>query len=286
MKLKLNLTILLLALVFVTTNSAMAQEEQSNTPEVKPVMNRVEDRGNLGNKMKIENKIKPEDKIKINEKIELNKEMRKEVRDERKGEVRDLKASTSMMIKDKKAELKDNRMMLKNNASTSPLMKREIRASSTELFKKFKDEKREIKNTAKVNEFKIRKDALVKQLTITLDNLTNIKGRISERISTLEGEGKDMANAKSALAVAEEKLAKARTAVDALAKYVPVNSNGAAVESATADVELAKPRQIGDEAIKAVKEARDAFKEVVKYIAPEKKAEVTPSATETPESTN
>ncbi len=272
MKLKLNLTFLLLLALFVTTtNTASAQQGPGNPPVVKPALFKSED-----NKMKLENKPM------IKEKIEANKEIRKDIREERKGEVRDMRASTTMMLKDKRAELKDNRMMLKDNASTSPMMKREIRASSTELFKKFKDEKREIKNTSKVNEFKIRKDALVKQLTLTLDNLTNIKGRISERISVLEGEGKDMTDAKSALTVAEGKLAVARTAVDALAKYVPVNSNGAAVESATADVELAKPRQIGDEAIKAVKDARDAFKEVVKYIAPEKKAEVSPSTTVEP----
>ncbi len=209
---------------------------------------------------------KPVIKADVKLQVEKVREERKEIRQDRKEDMKDLRASTTMMLNGMRKEGKELREDLR--ASTT-MAKRDIRASTTEMFKKMKDEKKEMMKNMKKDAFEIRKNALVKQLTLTLENLANIRSRVNERITKLESEGKSMTEAKAALAIADDKLAKAKTAVDSLSSLsAPTTANTSAAAAADAEVELTKPRQIGDAAIKAVKEARDALKAVVKIIAP------------------
>jgi hypothetical protein len=152
-------------------------------------------------------------------------------------------------IKDLRTDFKDERRVL---MASSTMTKREIKASTTDMFKNFKDQRKELGKKMKKNLFENRLSALVKQLRITLENLTNIRGRVSDRIVNAEKAGRTMTTAKASLIIADEKLAKAKTAVDALASIK--------VSSTTADIELVKPRITGNAAIKAVKDARDALR--------------------------
>ncbi len=132
----------------------------------------------------------------------------------------------------------------------------------------------------KVDVFAIRKDALIKELTMTLNNLFRIRNKTVDLITRAESKGRDMTKARAQLVIADEKLAKARIAVDVLkALSAPVTSTA----STTVSVNLDKPRKVGDDAIKAVKDARDALKKVVEFVAQSMgKGDEKRSATSTP----
>jgi hypothetical protein len=200
---------------------------------------------------------------------EIRKELgdiRKEVRIERKDGMKDLKASTSVAIKELKAQYKDDRKMM--NATSSMMNRRDIKASTTEMFRKMQGEKRDLLKKMRLGEFEIRKNALVKQLTIAIENLANIRTRLNDRITALAADGKDTTLSVKALADADASLVKARTAVDVLKGYSYTATNA----TSTTEVELEKPRKIGDEAIKGTKDARDSFKKVLSEIV-----KITPS---------
>ena len=234
------LTIICLVAVFTWAGTVIAEETSETsieadvnvrTPATKPV---IPIKANL--RTKVENKIE-----RVENKLEKNAEVRNirlEDKREMQMERKDIRASSTMMIKT-------------------------MRASSTMMFKEMREEKREVVKKMKVDAFEIRKNALVKELSLAITNLTSIRERINERIIKLEGEGKSMVEAKAQLVVADDKLAKAKVAVDALVAYQRPVVSGSATSASTAEVDLDKPRKIGDEAIKAVKEAKEAFRKVI-----------------------
>ncbi len=143
-------------------------------------------------------------------------------------------------------------------------------ASSTEaraMFKKdAKDMRADIKKKMEVKQFETRKNALVKELTRALSNLADIVTRIESRITKAESEGRNMTEPKALLVTAIQKIAKAKTEVAAF-QALSASSTPSTTGSTTPEVDLSKPRQIGDAAIKSVKEARDALQKVVVSIA-------------------
>lgn len=207
-----------------------------------------------------------------------NVEERKEVRGEFRNEIRDMRASTSIEIKGIRADMKDARKEFgeerkemkeerKENIGNLKMSIQLRKASSTDMFKKINIEGKDLIKKMKKDDFESRKKALLNQLNISIENLTAIKTRISDRILKAELEGRNMTDAKSALAIADDKLAKAKTAVDTLTNLqAPTPSSNSGTASST-EIDLAKPRQVGDSAIKAVKEARDAYKKVIDTIA-------------------
>ena len=188
-------------------------------------------------------------------------EANKEIRNEKYENLRDLKASTSAIIKDMRGEFRDDR---KEFGSTSMMVRKDLRASTSEMFRKFKDDRKEIMLKMRKDSFEIRKNALVEHLNFALENLGNIRDRINERISKLDAEGKDTSSAEAKLSIADAKIASAKISIDALVELDGDSVNTTA--TSTAEVELSKPRQVGDAAIKAVKDARDALKEVIQEI--------------------
>lgn len=161
-------------------------------------------------------------------------EVRQVVRDERQEIGDDRREAVTGIRADAKAEMKDGKTV---------------------------EERKTILKESRLDAFKVRKDALVKQLNLSISNLTQISARISARIDKLAAEGKNMTEAKAALVTANAKIETAKTAIAALVAYTPTTSADASVT-----VQLEKPRQIGAAAIKAVKDARDSFRVVVKAI--------------------
>jgi hypothetical protein len=150
----------------------------------------------------------------------------------------------------------------------SPMMiKREIKvASGTEMFRKGPNRGPNMEKKMEKGQFQVRKEALVKQLNIAIENLTNIAARLAERITKAEESGRNMTDAKASLTIAQTKLSQAKTAVNALSAYTPtVNSTTTATTTVQVDIE--KARQVGDAAIKAVKDAKEALKKVIQDIA-------------------
>ena len=234
---KNNLSFAVLILgFFLVSNAALAQTDSSVNNTNKPEKKRVEVRKEI-------------------------KEERKEVRDEKKAEVKNIKETTKNEVKDLKdkmlAERKDPR------SASSSEERKEIRLSNKEAMENFKTARKDALKKMKTDEFKTRANALVKQLNISIENLTNSRTRINEIITKQEASGKVLTDAKAALAVADTKIAAAKTAVEALAALTATSE-----ASTSTETDLAKPRQTGDAAIKAVKDARDSLKEVVKLIGP------------------
>lgn len=130
-------------------------------------------------------------------------------------------------------------------------------------------ERREIRKDMRMDIFKARKEAIIKQLTVSLNNLKQIRERIGSRIEKAAAEGRDMTKAKSLLVTADTKITAAINAVQALIAYTPttVTATSSTETSAEASVELNKPRQMGEVAIKAIKEANTALVAVVRAIA-------------------
>ena len=117
--------------------------------------------------------------------------------------------------------------------------------------------------------FNKQKDHLVSQLERALDNLKNIRSRISSRITKAESSGRDMTKAKTLLATADAKLAAAQVAIDSVSSIATttIASSTASSTASTTIVDLSKPRQIGADAIGAVKDAQKALNDVVRAIA-------------------
>ncbi len=188
--------------------------------------------------------------------LNANKEVRKEINKEKKEEIKDLREVV-------KEERKD------------------LRASSTEMFKKNKDDRKELAKKMQINMFEIRKNALIKELNFSLNNLTDIRGRINNKITKIEAGSTTATEARAALVIADDKLAKAKIAVDAFTAF-SYSTSTPKTGSTTPEINLDKPRKIGDAAIKAVKDARDALRKVIDIVAKmEKKGPK--NATTTPE---
>jgi hypothetical protein len=262
---KINTAILLSLVVFAISSDKafalsiqLAQEQQGQPP----IKTRLEVR-----------------QKNMDDRKEVRGELRNEImgdKGELRKEIRDMRASTSVEVKGIRAELKDMRKNFdedrkemredrKENMGNlkMPIMLR--RASSTDMFKRMNNEGKDLIKKMKKDDFESRKKALLNQLNISLENLSAIKTRINDRILKAELEGRNVTDAKSALAIADDKLAKAKTAVEALSTLqAPSPSSGTA---SSTEVDLTKPRQVGDSAIKAVKEARDAYKKVIDIIA-------------------
>lgn len=126
-----------------------------------------------------------------------------------------------------------------------------------------------IRAKAYLDAFKNRQEALVKQLNLSVSNLEQIIGRVSDRIDKVAATGRDMTEAKQLLTVANDKLAIAKSTVQAVADYMPPSMGTASTTASSTDliVNLEKPREIGAKAIEAVKATREAITEVVKAIA-------------------
>lgn len=126
-------------------------------------------------------------------------------------------------------------------------------------------ERREIRKDMRKDEFKARKEAITRQLNVTLKNLKQIRARISSRIDKAVLEGRDMTKVKSLLVIADGKITLAEQAVNALVALNPTASSTTA--TSTPSVDLGKPREVGDAAIKALQKAHEALVAVVVAIA-------------------
>lgn len=244
--LKVSLTILVLSLALASAGIAQAEEVSADvdagveaettiktTPPKPPISQRI--------KANMENRLEKNREVRN---IEINR-----------------KSSTTPPFAPKGE--RPEQMMLREKASTS-MMIRANASTSMMLFKRNNEKREEIAKKMEARVFEIRKKALVHELTVALKNLDTVSTRITSRIAKAEGEGKDMASAKTLLVTAQASLAKAKTDVAAF-EALSVTSGGTA--STTAEVELTRPRVLGDTAIKSVKEARDAMKKAVEAIA-------------------
>lgn len=173
---------------------------------------------------------------KVGENIEKNKDIRNQIRQEKVDAIKNV-----------------NEAMKKNLEALQEMKK--------ENPEGFKIEKREIRATARKDEALIRKDALLKQLNLSLDNQAKTAKALADFISKRTSEGKSVGNASTLLADANTKIEASKKAVAALAAWVPEKKTASSTE-----ISLARPRETANTAIKAVKESREALGAVIKEL--------------------
>ncbi len=110
--------------------------------------------------------------------------------------------------------------------------------------------------------FEARKNILVRQLNLALSNLKQIRDRIVSRITKAEESGRTLTEAKVALENADAQIVIAQESIDALIAFTPE-----VTASTTVAIDLSKPRELGETAIKAVKDVQKALNEVIVAIA-------------------
>ena len=172
--------------------------------------------------------------------------------------------------------------MARKNSSSSPMFRDEkvknFKAASTTdriIFKREqenrenrenRENKEKLAKTMQTKVFETRKKALTRELSGAIKNLDNIAIRIQSRITKAETSGRDMTQAKTLFVDAQNLLAKAKIEVAAF-EALNITSSTNTTASTTAEVDLNRPRALGDAAIKSVKAARDAMQKVVVAIA-------------------
>jgi hypothetical protein len=165
------------------------------------------------------------------------------------NEKRDVQKAENQKIQDMRRDLQGDRKM----------------ASTSEARKEFRAE-------METRMFEIRKEILVRQLNLALNNLKQIRSRIASRIEKAEQAGRNMTEAKSALVTADAKLGVAQAQINILANLsasstLATSTTATSTATTTVKVKLEKPRMLGEAAIKAIKDARDSLNLVVRAIA-------------------
>ena len=141
----------------------------------------------------------------------------------------------------------------------------ERREDRKDAIQERKEERRENRIEMRTDIFFKHQANLVRQLERSIENLQQIRTRINERIAKTEQSGRNMTDAKVALSVADQKISSAVSAITDLKNYKPATST--LMVATTTDVNILKARQVGDVAIKAVKDAKESLNLVVRAIA-------------------
>lgn len=159
----------------------------------------------------------------------------------------------------------------------------ELREKREEIQAK-REEMQAKRETLRMDLFNKHKENLVRQLDRAIENLKQVQGRINERITKAEQSGRNMSEAKALLVTALQKIQVAESAITSLKTYQPASSSLITASSTgtnDADVNILKARQVGENAIKAVKDARESLNLVVRAIAQNMGLKLSPNATST-----
>jgi hypothetical protein len=170
-------------------------------------------------------------------------------------------------IRNTSLDQRDKRLAI---MSSSTERMRELRASSTMMFRIKKEQKKDILKKMRTDAFLIRKNALENELKLSLLSITKIREQISQRITNIENRTNEkttvsMADARDALITADQKIAKAKIAIELFSSTTYTPATGRV--STSTEITLDKPRKIGDDAIRAVKDARDSLKNVINVVS-------------------
>jgi exonuclease VII small subunit len=138
--------------------------------------------------------------------------------------------------------------------------------TSTSLIFREMERERMMRLPPRADIFRFEKDMFSRQFNQALKNLTQIRGRIAERIVSAKQSGKDMSQAETLLQTADQKLAEAKDAVNALASF-NATSTVPETSGATSTIDLTRPRALAGNASQDIKAAQRALSDVVKAIA-------------------
>lgn len=210
------------------------------------------------NSVNIRNRIKAEMDAKI-QNIKTNQEIRNQIIEKSKL------PSTTPPKMEKKVEKKiENRIEQKVEDRIEQRMENRLSSTSPQ-FRKEGYENNGKEMMAKL--LKEKKDAVHKQLNVAMQNLIELRKRISSRIEKDRLNGKNLAGVSELLKLADAKIALAKEAIAKLRYYEPVPKNTTDTGTTTVAVNLDPVRELIDTAQKSIKEAHRALNDVVVAIA-------------------
>ena len=199
--------------------------------------------------------------------------IREKLREENKARLENIKANQDI----RNNILEDRRnLAASTSSSTRPLPSARLNApqarysSSSEQFGRVERNDDRYENNGKAMReavYKIRKENIIRQLTLAINNLEQVRNRISDRIAKVETSGRDMTNAKALLATADSKILLAKNAVKAINDLKAIATSTSTTGSSTPIIDLEKPRQLAQGAIQAIKDAQRSLNAVVVAIA-------------------
>ncbi len=240
----LSMRTFILSVLFIATltlaQSAQAESGSGSEGSLPKIEDRREDR-NLPNS--------------IQERRDLNKDIRNKLIEDRRD---DLKDERNAAFKDIRDTRKDAIQQLRLDMPTSSP---ERRAAIKDIRMEERQEKKELKQTYKKEEFEARRNGLITSLTRVINQLKNAATKIDTRITEAKNAGKNTGNASSLLDSAEAKITTAEQALAAVVAYKPSTSSATSTE-----ITAGTARSLGEAAIKAVREAHAALKEAAKEL--------------------
>jgi hypothetical protein len=155
----------------------------------------------------------------------------------------------------------DDRNKVRLNASST------MATSSREMFKEMMENREEHKKDVRRDVFEFQKRHIIEQLQHALNNLKQIRTRILARITKAEQSGRNMTEARSLLTLADSKISIADQSISALISLNIGTSTATSTANASTTIDLKKPRELANSAIKTIKDAQRALNAVVVAIA-------------------
>lgn len=211
----------------------------------------------------------------IEERREINKDIRNKILEDRKLAEEQAKDARKGALEAIRLDRKDGIAEIRRDIPTSS---RERGEAIKELREKQKDARQEVRATYKKEEFAARKTALIARLNQVLSQLVAAYTKVSARVDEAEKAGKDVGYVPALLDEAADKIDAAKVAVTELTNYTPSSDE----TTSSTDINAEKAREVGENAIAAVKDAHAALKKaittLVSLVKAKAPAPTTPSA--------
>ncbi len=209
--------------------------------------------------------------------IEIEDSSSKPLRENRGPSQTDIKTR----IREKQEFRQENRGDIRTLASTTRMERKEIRTESRGEIRDIREEgkmmrknasssmeRKEIRKNVRKDVFQAQQKRLVAQLELALTNLKQVRARIISRIEKSEATNRDMTEARKLILIADTKINLAAQEIASLATYTsPVTASSTATTTDSSEIELSKPREFSNAAIKAVKAAHKSLVDVIVAIA-------------------
>ncbi len=198
-----------------------AEEDDKTTPPPPIQQGTIKDRIRANNERRIQN-------------IKANNDDKRELRNDR----REIASTTRENIRDIR---KEGREDIRN-------------ASSTE-------DRKEIRKEMRLDILKARQGGIVKQMTLSIENLKQIRGRIATRIDKIASSSKDVIEPRKLLAEADKKIAEAEASLKSFADYQFVAPTASTTNASSTSI--GRPVKLSQDTHKAIQDAKQALQKVV-----------------------
>jgi hypothetical protein len=220
---KYTLLVIIFAIMALVLPPFITRAEEVDDEDITPStqQNTIKDRIRANNERRIQN-------------IKNNNDDRRELRNER----RSISSTTREDIRDIR---KEGREDIRN-------------ASSTE-------DRKDIRREMRLDILKTRQEGIVKQMTLSIENLKQIRNRIATRIDKIASSSKDVTEPKKLLVEADKKIANAEVSLKLFSDYQFTAPNASTTNASSTS--MGRPVKLSQDTHKAIQDAKHALQKVV-----------------------